>query len=275
MERYGSVYVLRVKGLVCYVGQTVRSVQVRWRNHVATAMAQPKMKVSKAIAEIGVSSFCAEEVFVAFSKEALDWAERTLIASFSPLYNTAVGGAGMPGVKPRPEKVVAFLAAVDASRQDPIKREAWISKMKEYGRTPEAVARGKALQKHPNYKSRWLGHTKKVAERKDRGAVVKAMWQDPETRQKILDGQARALAKPEVRARRAAASTGRKMPPASVEATRRAKFRPLYCPELACTFLSHMHAAAFFGVHRCTVGKGAKSGKKVRGITLREVRHEL
>jgi hypothetical protein len=275
--RYGSVYLLHNKHTgEQYVGQTIKSVMRRWYAHCISAQ-KPKFRISHNIAQHGKEAFDVVELFVAFDKTALDFAEKELIAALVPSLNATKGGAGSPRTTTPEER---------KQRSEAAKRRWANQEWKE--KTVESLKRAvrpvipyEVLKERGQAAcaKRWAGHVKKTcvpngteARTAQRAAITTKTWQSPEIRAKRIEGLRQASAQPEVKARRALANTGRIMPRASVEKSARAKWKPVYCPELQISFLSQKHAAEFLGVLRTTVSNAIKQkGRVQRKFTLEMV----
>jgi group I intron endonuclease len=96
--RHGSVYIATNKHTgEQYVGQTRQLVQKRWAANWRTASCATsrKAKFQKALNAFGRDAFLIDEVFVAFSADALNDAEISLIAELQPAYNSSRGGKGL------------------------------------------------------------------------------------------------------------------------------------------------------------------------------------
>lgn len=267
--RYGSIYLLTNQHTKeQYVGQTIKSVDRRWYAHCISAKS-PKFLIAHNIASHGKAAFDVQEIFVAFSKQHLNWAEQLFIAALKPTLNKTRGGAGSP----RKLSAKECLARSEASKRrwaDPEWRAKAVESLKRAVRptVPYEVLRerGKAV-----CAKRWAKHVKKVRianwteERTaQRAAVTTETWQNPEIRAKRIEGIRQASARPEVRNKRVLASTGRIMSRDSVEKAARAKWKPVYCPELQISFLSQKHAAEFLGVLKTTVNNAIKQKGKVQ-----------
>ena len=256
-----------------YVGQTIKSVKSRWAAH-RTAAKNPKFAVSQNIAKYGTTAFKVEELYVAFDRGGLNAAEKSVIADMSPALNLTRGGAGLPvpmseGKKQKLSQRTKELWA------NPEWREQMVAKLKAADRMPVPYEllrdRGKALSA-----KRWAGHVKKPrvangteARVAQRAEITTQTWQRPEIRAKRIEGLRQASARPEVRAKKSLASTGRVMPRESVKKSARAKWKPVYCPELQTSFLSQKHAAEFLGVLKTSVCNAIKmKGRVNKQFTL-------
>ena len=233
--RYGSVYVATNKHTgEQYVGQTRQSVQKRWDAHWRTAVCHKarKAKFQLALAEHGKNAFSVEEVFVAFDSTALNSAEIQLIAELAPAYNSSRGGKGLRPIIVSDAVRAKRSEAAKARWANPAWREKTAESIRVASQTPAAVFRGKALRVYKGVEKRWAGHIKKPRPIYNKSETIKASWADPVVRQKRIDGLKIACANPENQRKRIAASTGRRIPREVVEKSARAKWKPLYCPEL-------------------------------------------
>ena len=275
--RYGSVYLLTNQHTgEQYVGQTIKSVTRRWYAHCISAQ-NPKFNVSHNIAKYGKDAFDVREMFVAFDKAALNSAEKALIATFKPILNATSGGAGSPR-KVSAEECAARSEAAKRRWADAEWKAKTVESLKRAVRpaVPYEVLRQRGLRVSSQ---RWEGHIKKTrvangteARTAQRAELTTQTWQSPEIRAKRIEGLRQANTRPEVKAKRALASMGRIMPRASVEKAARAKWKPVYCPELQISFLSQKHAAEFLGVLKTTVNNAIKQkGKVQRKFTLEMV----
>ena len=269
--RFGSIYLLTNQQTgEQYVGQTIKSVKQRWNAHCIAAK-KPKFVVSKNIEKYGADVFKVEEVFVAFDRDALNAAERNIIADIAPVLNSTKGGAGMP--VPMTEKL----------KQKLIQRtkELWanaewkaqmVAKLKATKRQeiPYEILKERGLRLSAK---RWHGHVKKVKVSVGIGSSTAKTWQDPEIRAKRIEGIRATRAKPEVKEKYRLANIGRVMPKEVVEKIARAKWKPVYCPELQISFLSQKHAADFLGVLKTSINNAIKKkGKVKKQFTLEMVK---
>jgi hypothetical protein len=172
------------------------------------------------------------------------------------------GGAGLPRKLTEKER----LALSERSKKlwaDPVWKARTIAGLKNAERpvVPYEVLRerGKAT-----CAKRWANHVKRKKEVVGTGALTAKTWQDPMVRAKRIQGIIEANARPEVQERRKAASTGRVMPKEAIAKAARAKWKPVYCPELQVSFLSQKHAAEFLGVLKTSVCNALKTKGKVK-----------
>ena len=239
MNRYGSIYIVTNTATgEQYVGQTRQKTQRRWKCHVNTANSKvaSKYRLAKAILTHGADVFDLKEVFTAFNADALNTVEIALIAELSPAYNITKGGAGHRGVEVSPEGREARSERLKRQWADPAWRTQQIEKVKQASANPEAIARGKAVAKIGNA-ARWAEHTKK---------------QKPPPRVKQCKPKRDPL-------------VGRMLVAIS-------KWKPVYCPELQCSFLSQKAAAEHLGITRSGVTEAIKrKGKVKRMFTLMQV----
>lgn len=272
MPRFGSVYVVvhRDSG-ACYVGQTTRTVDSRWAAHWRTAKCDKarKHKFQEALREYGPTAFDVQEVYVAFDGPGLNAAEIALIADLDPEYNSTKGGRGLRPVAVTEEKRRSTSERFKLLWQDSEWRARRIAQMQELGKTAAFKERGAALAQHKGAQKRWAGHVKKAHVPKEKADSLRRSWTDPQVRERRIAGLKKALSKPEVRQKYVAASTGRKMPASAVQKSAAAKWRPVYCPEMQCSFLSQKAAADFLGVRHNTVSAAvARKGSVAGRFTL-------
>jgi group I intron endonuclease len=237
--RYGSVYV--VTNTVTqeqYVGQTRQKIQRRWNCHVNTANSSVAKKylLAQAIQQYGRDAFAVEEAFVAFDADALNNAEIACIAELSPVYNITKGGAGHRVVKAAESVRQARSERMKRQWADPAWRSKQVAKLKIVCGTPEAAERGKAVQKLGT-QARWANHVKR---------------EKPGPKQK--------------------ASKHRRPPEIGRMMAARAKWKPVYCPELQCSFFSQKAAAEYLGVLTTSITNAIKrQGKVAHAYTLVKV----
>jgi group I intron endonuclease len=260
---YGLIYVATNRATEDqYVGQTRQKFKTRVQAHRISAR-NPKFKFHKAIASFGFETFSFEEVFNAFDKESLDFAEQEIIKDLSPTYNMTKGGSGMPG--PVSDDTRAKRSE-DAKRRwaNPEWKAKTVALIKKASQTPEFKARCSLNAKSRNLaKIRWEGHVKAEPTPKDIAQSIKDSWTDPVIRAKRIEGLKRAASRPEARQKRSAASKGRVHSKPILEKIAKAKHKPVYCKELECTFLSQKHAAEHFGVGRTAITESIKRKGKV------------
>lgn len=273
--RHGSIYVATNKHTgEQYVGQTRQIVQKRWDAHWRTAVCSKsrKAKFQIALLKDGKDAFMVNELFVAFDADALNSAEIELISELKPAYNASRGGKGLRPIVVSDETKAKRSKDAKARWSNPEWKAKTIISIKLASQTPEAISRGKALASYKGIEKRWAGHIKKERPIYNKSATIKASWLDPVIRQKRIKGLKASSAKPEVRAKRVAASTGRIMPRHIVENLARLKWKPLYCPEIQTTFLCGKYAAEYFGVLQTSVANAVKQkGKLLRKYSLEMV----
>lgn len=274
MLRYGSVYtVTNTATGEQYVGQTRQAAIRRWRSHINTAnsKAAPKYKIANAIVAYGPETFEFVEVFSAFSADALNDAEIALIEELAPAYNTTRGGAGHRGVTPSAEVCKARSERLKRQWASPEWRNAQVEKLRELAKTPAARDRGRKLAELRRVAL--LDRVPKVKPpHKNRSEITRKSWEVPAVRAARIEGLKRSLQTPEARGRLSAAMRGRKMSDSAVEKTARSKWKPVYCRELQCSFLSQKAASEFFGVLRTSVANAVKQKGRVAGkYTLEKV----
>ena len=274
--RYGSIYIATNKHTgEQYVGQTRQPVEKRWAAHWRTANCPTsrKAKFQDALISFGVNAFDVVESFVAFDADALNDAEIALIADMQPAYNATRGGKGLRPVAVSDEVRRKRSQDAKARWANPEWKEKTVAALKKAHSTPEAIERAKRLAAFGGGKIRWASHKKKEkAPPADRAALTKAGWLDPVIRQKRIDGLRTACQRPDVQQKRSAAAKGRTFSRQTVEKIARSKWRPVYCPELKCTFLSMSAAADYLGVLRTTVSNAVKQkGRVLRQYSLERV----
>jgi group I intron endonuclease len=266
---YGVIYVATnsVTGEQ-YVGQTRQKFKTRVQAHKVSAQT-PRFNFHKAINKFGFDVFSFEEVFYAFDKPALDYAEKQIIAYIKPVYNMTKGGSGMPG--PVNEATRAKLSE-NAKRRwaDPAWKARTVAAIKEASQLEDFKERCSLNAKSRNLaKVRWEGHEKKKRQSKNRAESIKRSWADVTIREKRVAGLKKALSTLETRAKLSSASKGRVHSKFILDKIAKAKHKPVYCKELECTFLSQKHAAEHFGVRHTTITESIKrKGKVHRQYTL-------
>lgn len=247
-----------------YVGQTIQPLRARVTSHRVHSR-NPKSAFHMAMHECGESLFEFVEFFVAFDRSALNAVEVSVISDLSPAYNSTAGGSGCRERKCSDATRAARSEAAKRRWANPEWREATIAKLRAAHDTPEAVERGRRLQQYGGGALRWAGHvkpTRRTRAEVDYSAQMAKVWVGH--RDKIIAGLRAANERPEVRERRRNATLGRKMPVSAVAATAKAKWKPVYCPELQASFLSQKHAAEFFGVQHTSVCNAVKQKGKVK-----------
>jgi group I intron endonuclease len=241
VDRYGSIYIVTntVTGEQ-YVGQTRQKAVNRWKSHIRTANSKTaiKYKLAQAIITHGKTAFEFAEVFSAFDSSALNSAEINFIADLAPAYNIAKGGAGHRGIIPSTELCRARSERLKKRWEDPVWRANQLRNLQRLAKSPEAALRGKRLAALGlGTATRWANHIKK--EKPSPPIRIIKVKQDP--------------------------LIGRML-------SARAKWKPVYCPELQCSFLSQKMAAAHFRVVPATITQAIKKkGKVNRMFTLEKV----
>lgn len=261
---YGLIYVAtnRATGEQ-YVGQTRQKFKTRVQSHKISAK-NPKFKFHKAICKFGFNAFSFEEVFNAFDKFSLDFAEKEIIKDLSPAYNMTKGGSGMPGPVRTETRVQR---SADARRRwaDPEWRAKTIAAIQKASQTDEfKEACRKNAQSRNLAAIRWAGHVKAKPVKKDIAQSIKNSWVDPVIRAKRIAGLKAALSRPEVRQRRSVASKGRVHKKEVLDKIAKTKHKPVYCQELQFTFLSQKHAAEYFNLGSTAITESLKRKGKVK-----------
>jgi len=271
-KRYGSVYVARnMTTGDCYVGQTIKPMSYRVGAHKSSAK-NPKTKFGSALADFGFAQFVFSELFVAFNRDALNEAEKHFIEDLRPVYNSTIGGAGVPGRMVSAATREKHRAAMRKCWADPLWRAKTTAAITAVCQSEDAVVRGRTVGTLYGGRFRWAGHMKKVRVAKERGVGMKAAWENPVTRAKITAGIVLAYTKPEVRARCSLSAIGRKHSIASVEKIARSKWKPVFCREMQTSFLSQKHAAEYFGVGESAIANAvANKGRVQYKYTLARV----
>ena len=96
---------------------------------------------------------------------------------------------------------------------------------------------------------------------------IRSNWKrTPEICKRISDGVKKAMAKPEARDRVSMQWLGVKRSKTSVDKSAKAKWKPVYCPDIQVTFLSQKHAAEHLGLARSTITEAIKRKGKVSGL---------
>lgn len=239
MKRYGSIYVAtNTVTEEQYVGQTRQKAARRWKCHVNTANSPTavKYRLATAILEYGPEAFRFEEIFTAFDAETLNNVEIQKIAELKPAYNITKGGAGHRGVVPAPDICRQRSERLKARWADPKWRSEQTAKLRTLAASPEARERGKKVAAI-GIAARWADHVKKERPLPRVRAIKQK--RDPQV------GRIRAA---------------------------QAKWKPVYCPELQCSFLSQKAASEFLGVLRTSVTNAVKQKGRVAGkFTLMKV----
>ncbi len=276
MGAWGVVYI--ATNLITgeqYVGQTKQPPHVRFRAHEVSSR-NPKTKFHHAIADTQYKNFYFEVVASAPSRECLNATEKTIITQYAPAYNSTCGGAG----RPRDVSDVERTRLSEAAKKrwsNPVWRETTIASIRKATSDGRYTDYGRRVGKTgAGAKARWADHNKPEKQLKNRSASIATSWLNPEIRAKRIAGSIEANKRPEVIARRIAASTGRKLSAKAVTASAKAKWKPVYCPELQISFLSRSAAASYIGVGRTAVSEAMRHNRKIAGtFTLQEVCHQL
>lgn len=274
MTRYGSVYIItNTVTKEQYVGQTRQVALRRWKTHINTANSKvaKKYRLALAICEFGDKVFEFQELYCAFDANSLNQAEMYFIETMSPAYNIAKGGAGHRGVvasesvrKMRSDRLKNLWADPDwRNKQCEIIKKSQSKQSRIYNMKKFA---------HLGNVARWNGHVKNPKTVGNVSESIKKSWQDPVVRQKRIDGIKKTCATFSSKQKRRLSILGRKMSDESIEKSARAKWKPVYCKELECSFLSQKYAAEFLGVLRTSVTNAVKRKGKVGGVyTLEKV----
>lgn len=254
----------------CYVGQTIKPLSCRVGAHKASAK-NPKTKFGSALAEFGFSQFVFSEVFVAFNKDALNEAEKHFIDNLRPVYNSTIGGAGVPGRVVSAVTREKLRTAMRKCWSDPEYHDKVTKAIQESCSTDAYAARCRAVGlKYGG--QRWANHVKKPKLVKDRSASMKAAWANPATRQRIVSALCTANSATEHRAKISVANKGRVHPKSIIEKIAAQKHKPVLCPELQVTFLSRKYAAEWIGACRSAITAAIqRKGKVLKLYTFREV----
>lgn len=268
---YGVIYLITNK---CtgeqYIGQTRKKAAQRFSSHISMAYSPTtkKYKLAKAIVQYGAGAFDMQELYCAFDSGALNQAEICLIADYKPAYNIAKGGAGHRGVKPSAEVCKARSERLKRQWKNPEWRAKQCEKIKALAKTPEASLRGKQVAAI-GIKARWANHVKKVKVPVDRSALTKLQWENSAIREARIAGLKNKFNTPESREKRRQVSLGRVLSTEAKEKIAKAKFKPIYCPELQISFLSQKYAAEYLNALPTSVANAIKSkGKVNRNYTL-------
>lgn len=268
MKRVGSIYVItNTVTSEQYVGLTRQKVKRRWAAHRATAYCSKAKhyKLHDAINKYGSEAFDVQEIFVAFDKEYLAESEIYFISEYKPSYNILRGGSGFRPVVVSEE--IKKKRSEDAKKRwsNPEWKAKTIASLKKAAQTEEARQRAIALKKYQGGKIRWANHVKKVYIPADRSAVIKKSWENPSIREKRIKNIKTTLSTPKAKLRLKMALLGRKMPKESIKKSAKAKWKPIFCPELQVSFLCQGYAAEALNVVRATVSNAIKTKGKVSG----------
>jgi group I intron endonuclease len=273
--RHGSIYLAtNTHTGEQYVGQTRQLVEKRWDAHWRTAICATsrKAKFQEALTTFGRNVFQVAEVFVAFDADALNAAEIALIAELQPAYNATRGGKGLRPITVSEETKRKRSEAAKARWANPQWKANTVASLQRAAKTPEAKARGRTFARKGNA-ARWENHVKATpAPARSLSEGIKLSWQDPVVRASRIEGARAAAQRPENKQRRSDASRGRKHSADTVAKMARTKWKPVYCRELQCSFLSQKAAAEYLGVLRTSVTNAVKQkGRVSRMYTLEMV----
>lgn len=219
----------------------------------------------------GAEVFEFAEVFTAFTSGALNDTEIAFIAELQPAYNTTKGGAGHRGVVHSSEYGAAISKRLKQQWADPQWRATQLSKLLSISKSPEAVERGRKLAR-----LRQATYVPKPPKPKkphvDMAEKTRSSWKMPEVRKARMAGLKLAMNRPEVRARKSEIARNRVVSVETAQRIARAKWKPVYCPELQCSFLSQKSAAEFLGVLTTSISNAIKQkGRVAQKYTLIKV----
>jgi group I intron endonuclease len=273
--RHGSIYLAtNTHTGEQYVGQTRQLVQKRWDAHWRTAVCATsrKAKFQGALTAFGRDAFQVAEVFIAFDADALNAAEIALIAELQPAYNATRGGKGLRPITVSEETRRKRSDAAKARWANPQWKAKTVVSIQRAAQTLEAKDRGRSIARKGNA-ARWANHVKATpAPARSLSDGIKLSWQDPMVRASRIEGARAAAQRPENRQRRSDAARGRKHSADTVAKMARTKWKPVYCRELQCSFLSQKAAAEYLGVLKTSVANAVKQkGKVARMYTLEMV----
>jgi group I intron endonuclease len=104
MKIFGQIYLLRNKVTgTMYVGQTVRSLTLRSKQHATYAAGKPTVPIDQAIRKYGIEQFTIDLLEVAFSREELNLLEQEWIDKLLTMvpngYNVRKDAKGQSGWK--------------------------------------------------------------------------------------------------------------------------------------------------------------------------------
>ena len=151
MRKFGVVYLAtnKITGEQ-YVGQTCQKLTKRVANHKAS-IGIYKTAFSMAMQQYGFENFEFKEIFSAFGKKELDFAEKALVEEFTPVYNMTKGGSGIRGYKPTVESISKRSASLRKHLQDPTVRAKWAQVQVGRKHPKEEVARTARAKWKPVY----------------------------------------------------------------------------------------------------------------------------
>jgi group I intron endonuclease len=238
MDRYGSIYLItNTVTKEQYVGQTRQKKAInRWKSHICTAKSNStkKYKLAYAIIKYGVEAFLFEEIYSAFDKDSLNATEIQFISDLNPAYNIAKGGSGHRGVVPSQKLCQQRSMQLKARWSDPVWRAKQIKHIQDNAKTPEAKERGKKVAAIGN-KARWENHIKKE----------KPLPKEKKEKVKIDPIVARMNAA-------------------------KLKWKPVYCPQIQCSFLSRKFAAEYLSVLKTSISNAIKQKGMVANMYTME-----
>lgn len=127
---YGIIYKITNKiNRYIYIGQTIHSLDCRWKNHIRAANRGSKVYFHKAIKKYGKDNFIVEQIAEANSKEELNKLEINLIKQYDCLapngYNTSTGGEGGNNFCNNPN-IALIKKHMSEGRQNYFKSKKWI-----------------------------------------------------------------------------------------------------------------------------------------------------
>jgi group I intron endonuclease len=273
--RHGSIYLAtNTHTGEQYVGQTRQLVEKRWDAHWRTAICATsrKAKFQEALTTFGRNVFQVAEVFVAFDADALNAAEIALIAELQPAYNATRGGKGLRSITVSEETRRKRSDAAKARWANPQWKAKTVVSIQRASQTLEAKNRGRKIAGMGNA-ARWAKHVKAQPEStRSLSEAIKASWQDPLARSRRIENIRIAAQRPESKQRYSDAARNRVHTATTIAKIAQAKWKPVYCRELQCSFLSQKAAAEYLGVLKTSVANAVKQkGKVARMYTLEMV----
>jgi group I intron endonuclease len=273
--RHGSIYLAtNTHTGEQYVGQTRQLVEKRWDAHWRTAICATsrKAKFQEALTTFGRNVFQVAEVFVAFDADALNAAEIALIAELKPAYNATRGGKGLRSITVSEETRRKRSDAAKARWANPQWKAKTVVSIQRASQTLEAKNRGRKIAGMGNA-ARWANHVKAQPEStRSLSDAIKASWQDPLVRLRRIENIRIAAQRPESKQRYSDAARGRVHTATTIAKIAQTKWKPVYCRELQCSFLSQKAAAEYLGVLKTSVSNAVKQkGKVARMYTLEMV----
>jgi group I intron endonuclease len=273
--RHGSIYLAtNTHTGEQYVGQTRQLVEKRWDAHWRTAICATsrKAKFQEALTTFGRNVFQVAEVFIAFDADALNAAEIALIAELKPAYNATRGGKGLRSITVSEETRRKRSDAAKARWANPQWKAKTVVSIQRASQTLEAKNRGRKIAGMGNA-ARWANHVKAQPEiTRSLSDAIKASWQDPLVRLRRIENIRIAAQRPESKQRYSDAARGRVHTATTIAKIAQTKWKPVYCRELQCSFLSQKAAAEYLGVLKTSVSNAVKQkGKVARMYTLEMV----